>query len=401
MINKNPSPVDILCRELHRLDNDVDRLQMLVTLKSHLNNLQFNSNTLQFFFSIFNHEQYRLQAINQLIPSIHTFITSDSLTILLELFTNNEYRLNLIEILKNCEPLKTNKEVHDILHNEYRQYFHVKKIKSKQNVKNSENQLIQIEKSNDIEPTIPITTTSNVAKVLSNTSGVFEKAKQFVCRVFGGGSSSSSSSLNQELSNKRLINEVNSITDNTERKKFHPIDDDLQFQPTSMSLSTSQSYTSLITKSPPPSPIIHGEQPIIHQSSMSFHTDESSIPIQSMMVTQIHSILDNIDSVLDKIEAQANSVIRRPAFNENYTPIETSNTLHLNIDLSEELPNTSIQQSTDQITQTAINIVERHLNMNDGSGDTTPIFIDLLDIIEESSSIMSSELSDEIIDNFQ
>ncbi|CAF3274341.1 unnamed protein product, partial [Rotaria sp. Silwood2] len=364
--------------------------QMLITLKSHLNNLQFNPNTLQFFFSIFNDEQYRLQAINQLIPSIHTFITSDSLTILLELFTNNEYRLNLIETLKNCEPLKTNKEVNDILHNEYRQYFHAKKIKSKENIKNPENQFIQIENSKDIEPTISITTTSNVAKVVSNTSGVFEKAKQFVCRVFGGGSSSSS--LNQELPNKRLINEVHSITDNIERKKFHPIDDDdLQFQPTSMSLSTSQSYTSLITKSPPPSPITLVEQPIIRQSS---------IPIQSMMVTQIHSILDNIDSVLDKIEAQANSVIRRPAFNENYSSIETSNTLDLNIDFSDELPNNTIQQSTDQITQTAINIVERHLNMNDGSGDTTPTFIDLLDIVEDSSSIISSESSDEIIDNF-
>ncbi|CAF4331292.1 unnamed protein product [Rotaria sp. Silwood2] len=112
--------------------------------------------------------------------------------------------------------------------------------------------------------------------------------------------------LNQELTNKQLINEVHSITDNIERKKFHPIDDDdLQFQPTSMSLSTS-----LITKSPPlPSPITLVKQSIIRQSS---------IPIQSMMITQIHSILDNIDSVLDKIEIQANSVIRRPAFNENY-----------------------------------------------------------------------------------
>ena len=69
-----------------------------------------------------------------------------------------------------------------------------------------------------------------------------------------------------------------------------------------MSLSTSQSSTSIITKSPPPSPITR-------QSSMSFHIDESSLPIQSMMVTQIHSILDNIDSVLDKIEAQNNSLI--------------------------------------------------------------------------------------------
>ncbi|CAF4074518.1 unnamed protein product, partial [Rotaria sp. Silwood1] len=229
--------------------------------------------------------------------------------------------------------------------------------------------------------------------VLSNTSGVFEKAKQFVCRVFGG---SSSSSINQELSSKRLINEVNSIIDNNERKKFHSIYDDdddnnLQFQPASISLSTSQSYTSLITKSPPPSPITFVEQPIIRQSSMSFHIDNSSIPVQTMMVTQIHSILDNIDSVLDKIEAQANSIIRRPTFNENYSSNETPNTYNF----SQELSNTStIQQNTDQITQTTINIVEHHLNMNDGSGDTIPTFIDLLDIVEESNSIISSESND-------
>ena len=176
--------------------------------------------------------------------------------------------------------------------------------------------------------------------------------------------------------NKRVIDEVNSCSDDDpEQKKFHSI-----FQPTSISLSTSQSYTSILTKSPPPSSITR-------QSSMSFHIDESNLPIQSMMVTQIHSILDNIDSVLDKIEAQANSVIRRPAFNENYPSIETSNSLHLN---------TSIQQSTDQITQTAINIVEHHLNINDGSGDTTPTFIDLVNIVEESSSIISSDESEQI-----
>ncbi len=66
------SPIDILCRELHRLDNDIDRLQMLITLKSHLNNLQLTPNILQFVFSIFNDEQYRLQAINELIPSVKT-----------------------------------------------------------------------------------------------------------------------------------------------------------------------------------------------------------------------------------------------------------------------------------------------------------------------------------------
>jgi hypothetical protein len=43
---------------------------MLVTLKSHLNNLQLTPDILQYFFSIFNDEKYRLQAINQLIPFV-------------------------------------------------------------------------------------------------------------------------------------------------------------------------------------------------------------------------------------------------------------------------------------------------------------------------------------------
>ncbi|CAF4429751.1 unnamed protein product, partial [Adineta steineri] len=141
------------------------------------------------------------------------------------------------------------------------------------------------------------------------------------------------------------------------------------------------------------------EQSITRQSSMIFHVDETSLPIQSMMVTQIHSILDNIDSVLDKIEAQTNSIVQRPAFNENYPRIQTTNSVQLDIHVSEDLPNTFIQQSTDQITQTALNIVERHLNMNDGSGDTATAFIDLLDFIEESNSIISSEDNEEIIDN--
>jgi len=70
MKNNVNSPVDVLCRELDRLDNDADRLQMLVTLKSHLNHLQLTPDTLQYFFSIFNDEQYRLKAIYQLIPSV-------------------------------------------------------------------------------------------------------------------------------------------------------------------------------------------------------------------------------------------------------------------------------------------------------------------------------------------
>ena len=81
MADKIVSPIDILCRELSRLDNDTDRLQMLITLKSHLNNLPFNSNNLQLLFLIFNHERYRLQAVNQLMPfvrSLYLFLESTS-----------------------------------------------------------------------------------------------------------------------------------------------------------------------------------------------------------------------------------------------------------------------------------------------------------------------------------
>lgn len=168
----------------------------------------------------------------------------------------------------------------------------------------------------------------NLNKIVLKT-GVFEKAKQFVCRVFGG-------SNNDELPTKRSITEV----DSCEQKKFRSIENDLQFQP--ISLSTSHSYTSIITKSPPPSPITR-------QSSMSFNVNETSL-------TQINTILDNIDSVLDKIEAQTNTLI---------------------------------PQNIDQITQTNINIIEHHLNLNDGSGDTT---LDFLDLIEESSSDESEEI---------
>ncbi|UJR14695.1 hypothetical protein I4U23_001688 [Adineta vaga] len=317
MLNTNHSPIDILCRELYRLNNDIDRLQMLITLKSHLHHLQLTSSTLQVFFSIFNNEKYRLQAVQELIPFIHPFITTESLPLLLDLFPTNEYRFNLVDILKTSESVKMNRGLVDILDNKY-----------------------------STQLTNP---SSTLTKVVSNTSGVFEKAKQFVCRVFGSGISSSS--FDEHLSNKRLISSDN---DTNERKKFHLTDDNLQFQPTTMSLSTTQSYTSFLTKSPPPSPI------------------EPS----SMMITQIHSILDNIDSVLDKIEVQTNSLSQRS--------ISTSNSLHETVNL---------QLTTDQITQTTLDIVEHHLNMNDGSGDTTSAFINLID------SIDSSDDNDEMINN--
>lgn len=172
----------------------------------------------------------------------------------------------------------------------------------------------------------------------STTSGVFEKAKEFVCRVFGGSSSST----------KRSIDEF-------ECKKFRPLEND--YHSTSMSISISPSYTSLTDKSPPPS----------RQSSMSFHIDTSSLP----MVTQIHSILDNIDSVLDKIESQTQSVTRRSTLNENHSSMER----HI------------VPGNLDQITQTNI-----HFNLNDGSGDTSSR---LMDLISESNSITSSDQSEE------
>ena len=64
------TPLDILCRELRRLDNDLDRLQMLTALKSRLSNLQFTSQTLQCVASIFHAEHYRFQAIQQLLSYV-------------------------------------------------------------------------------------------------------------------------------------------------------------------------------------------------------------------------------------------------------------------------------------------------------------------------------------------
>lgn len=149
---------------------------------------------------------------------------------------------------------------------------------------------------------------------------MFEKAKQFVCRVFGGGS------LYDQLPRKRSLDDIEYF----EQKKFRPIDTDFQC----ISLSASHSYTSIVTNSPPPSPLTR-------QSSMSFNIDDTSFP----MVTQINTILDNIDSVLDKIEAQTNTINRRSNFNDN-------------------------------LTQTTMNMSESHMNSNDGSGDRT------LDMIE-------------------
>ena len=70
MWNKTTSPLDVLCRELHRLESDPDRLQMLVALKSHLTQLQFTSAHFQLVLSNFRTEEYRWQAIQQTLPYV-------------------------------------------------------------------------------------------------------------------------------------------------------------------------------------------------------------------------------------------------------------------------------------------------------------------------------------------
>lgn len=257
--------------------------------------------------------------------------------------------------------LKTNQPVYEILRNEHRQYFHVKTSTNIPEKFSSPPPPFVTPPSSDIQVRFSLQKYFEkqilvFPQASSTTSGVFEKAKQFVCRVFGGSSS-------QSCPSKRSIDEVNASNNEFECKRLHTLEND--YQSISMSISTSPSYTSLIEKSPPPSPIIR-------QSSMSFHIDTSSLP----MVTQIHSILDNIDSVLDKIEAQTHSVTHRTTLNDNHSAIERQ-ILPVNLD---------------QITQTNM-----HFNLNDGSGDTSARFMDL---ISESNSIVSSDQSEEEEEEF-
>lgn len=91
MKNKFLSPVEILSQELSRLNNDIDRLQMLITLKTRLNNLQFNSDNLLRVFSIFKNEEYRLQAIDQLIPFVNNDFLILKYSILIFLFKLDLY----------------------------------------------------------------------------------------------------------------------------------------------------------------------------------------------------------------------------------------------------------------------------------------------------------------------
>lgn len=68
MTSKKHLPREIFTREFDRLNNDRDRLQMLMTLKLHLKNLVLTSADLQMICERFIEEKYRLQAIEQLIP---------------------------------------------------------------------------------------------------------------------------------------------------------------------------------------------------------------------------------------------------------------------------------------------------------------------------------------------
>ena len=68
MTSEKRLPLEIFSRELERLTNDRDRLQMLMTLKLHLKNFILTSSDLQMICGRFNEEKFRLQAIEQLIP---------------------------------------------------------------------------------------------------------------------------------------------------------------------------------------------------------------------------------------------------------------------------------------------------------------------------------------------
>ena len=295
MIRTANTPFDILCRELRRLDSDQDRLQMLTTLKSRLNNLQFTSQTLQCVVSIFHAEHYRLQAIQQLLSHVH----------------DRSFALDDLS-----RSVKTNESIHSPLD-------HADPPQIEQPVAVNEN--CDPDRSPDI------------TQALSNTSGVFEKAKQFVCRVFG-----SVASLDEASSSKRLITDVNTADDFPVTKRRHT-DPSARDSPSDLSLTHCHSDIAL--------------------------TRQSSSSSRSLMVTQIHSILDNIDSVLDKIEAQASNTSRR------------SSSPHTSMDIDDGL----VRPSTDQLTQTSIEIVEGRLTTIDGSGDTTPVFL-----IDHPSSTGSS-----------
>ena len=154
--------MDVFARELDRLTNDRDRLQMLVTLKLHLQNLPLNSTGLQMIFARFNEEKYRLQAIEQLIPWVcFSFlrIRSRKMDFFDIRFIHRSHRrvfqnswnffiiMNIVliwwkhwkiaskicyhpyyavDLFVSDRLLKGNQPVHESLRNEYRQYFHVK-----------------------------------------------------------------------------------------------------------------------------------------------------------------------------------------------------------------------------------------------------------------------------------
>jgi hypothetical protein len=242
---------------------------------------------------------------------------------MLTLFDRREHRFTLIDMLKNCESrsVKTTRNIHSRpVQADPQPIEHPGTVTENGKTDGSPNiTKVRIRRSLNDSHAMPM-----FAQASSNTSGVFEKAKQFVCRVFG-----SVASLDEASSSKRQITDVNPIDDLPQTKRRHT-------DPSSSDLSLTNCNSEIAL------------------------TRQSSSSSRSMMVTQIHSILDNIDSVLDKIEAQASNTSRR------------SNSPHTSMDIDDGL----VRPSADQLTQTSIEILEERSTTNDGSGDTTPVFID-------------------------
>ena len=253
--------------------------------------------------------------------------TSDDLATIVELFDRREYRSNLIEMFKTFESgsVRTNRVACSRLDDDDAEPQQIEQpviVTENCDSDRSPNLTkVRVRSSRTDSHAMCVLT-----QALSSTSGVFEKAKQFVCRVFG-----SVASLDEASSSKRLITDVNTIDDLPQTKRRHT-------EPSARHSSSDLSLT--------------------HCRSDIALTRQSSSSSRSMMVTQIHSILDNIDSVLDKIEAQASNASQR------------SHSVHASMEIDDGL----VRPSTDQLTQTSIEILEVRPTTTNGSGDnTTPV----------------------------
>ena len=299
MRNNTNSPLNVICRELHRLESDPDRLQMMVTLRSRLAHLQFASSHFQLVLSNFQTEEYRWQAIQQILPyvtssiqrwfSFRSFLPLDSANDhtrqcdracrtfcstrisfkshrAIEKLRVGACRWNESSSLVHLSvdrSLKANQALNEKLRQEYRPDVHSIVAKSEEHLPMPEHQ--QDAESN--MPKVRCVALIDGGKycrlciqALTSSSGVFEKAKQFVCRVFGSGSYSSSSGLD-DSPKKRLMTD-----DQHERKRLHVAEDEResfignddkieqQSHPASCSLTLSRSYVSLVNECPPPSP---------------------------------------------------------------------------------------------------------------------------------------------------